>query len=113
MPDDGDWRGRRGTTWARIRRYVLERDAWTCRMPRCLHPGGRAIDPALPGTARWGPSVDHVIEIARHGQREDPANLRAAHRHCNVAAGGALGGRMRPRKTRRPDSQLGLPSRKW
>lgn len=108
-----DYRGRRGTAWNKLRQFVLERDGWTCRMPACLHPGGRAIDPALPGTARWGPSVDHVIEIARDGDRVDPANLRAAHRHCNVSAGGALGGRMRPRKPRAPASELGSQSRRW
>jgi hypothetical protein len=112
-----DYRGRRGSAWTKIRLFVLDRDAWTCRMPRCLHPAGRAIDTTLPGTAKWGPSVDHVIEVALDGPREDPAFLRAAHRHCNVSAGGALGGRMRPRKPKPgpgpTPARLGSQSRRW
>lgn len=110
------YRGRRGSAWAKLRLYVLERDGWVCRMPRCLHPAGRAIDRRLSGTARWGPTVDHVIERALGGPLEDPRFLRAAHRHCNVAAGGALGGRMRPRPSRppaAPAARMRPQSRRW
>jgi hypothetical protein len=76
------------------RRYVLERDGWQCRMPVCLHPawaGGRVIDPALDGTGdEWSSSLDHVQRRADGGSNH-PANLRAAHRRCNWAAGGLPG----------------------
>ncbi len=52
-------------------------------MPVCLHPGGRAIDPALRGAdSPWAPSIDHVREIV-HGGPNEKWNMRAAHRECN------------------------------
>ena len=65
---------------------VLERDGWQCRMPVCLCPDGRAIDPDLRGTHDpWAPSVDHAVE-RRQGGDWTADNLRAAHIKCNEAA---------------------------
>lgn len=69
------------------RRGVWIRDGWQCRMPVCLHPGGRAIDPELAGLAgvAWAPSVDHIVQVADGGTNAW-ANLRSAHYACNDAA---------------------------
>jgi hypothetical protein len=66
---------------------IYHRDSWTCRMPRCLCPDGRAIDPALAGrgSQSWAPSVDHMTPLAQGG-RDDAANKRAAHQLCNADA---------------------------
>jgi HNH endonuclease len=71
---------------SRYFRDVPARDGWQCRMPVCLHPDGRDIDPALKGTGSpWAPSVDHIIRL-RDGGTWEPENLRAAHFQCNGAA---------------------------
>jgi 5-methylcytosine-specific restriction protein A len=68
-------RGRAGARWARVRQEVLDRDGHRCtiRIAGCT---GRATQ------------VDHVVPIAALGpddpRRDDPANLRAACRSCNV-----------------------------
>src|ERR1700723_2328184 len=65
---------------------IYRRDNWTCRMPRCLCPDGRAIDPGLASCpVSWAPSVDHVIPLVQGG-RDDAANKRAAHQLCNADA---------------------------
>lgn len=65
------------------KRQVLARDGWRCRMPQCLHPAGRRIDPGLAGTEDlWAPTVDHKIRES-DGGTSAMANLRAAHRWCN------------------------------
>lgn len=62
---------------------ILRRDRWQCRMPECLCPDGRAIDPALLHTnGTWAPTVDHIRQRADGGDNRD-GNLRAAHRMCN------------------------------
>ena len=55
-------------TWARIRRRVLERDAFRC--VRCKRPGRL--------------EVDHVIAIDHGGDPVDPANLQTLCRVCHV-----------------------------
>lgn len=64
---------------------IYTRDKWTCRMPVCLCPGGRAIDPRLRDTGQdWAPSIDHVQPL-RDGGRDVAGNKRAAHNRCNEA----------------------------
>jgi hypothetical protein len=68
---------------------IYDRDQWECRMPACLHPEGRAIDPALKGAGwhPWRPSIDHVVPLADGGPDTEP-NKRAAHSKCNDDADG-------------------------
>lgn len=54
--------------WRRLRRAVLDRDAWRCR--RC--GGAGRLD------------VHHVVPVA-DGGTDDPANLEAICRDCHVA----------------------------
>lgn len=65
---------------------VYRRDKWQCMMPVCLRPeedGGRNIDRNLRGTDDpWAPSIDHINELSRGG-KDDPGNMRAAHKLCN------------------------------
>lgn len=69
---------------------VYRRDNWTCRMPECLCPDGRAIDPALRGIdGPWAPSIDHITELARGGE-DSLRNMRAAHKRCNAEEAAAL-----------------------
>jgi 5-methylcytosine-specific restriction endonuclease McrA len=69
------------------KRQVWVRDRWQCRMPECLCPDGRAIDPALDSTnSPWAPSVDHIVRFADGGNSHH-TNLRSAHRECNNRAG--------------------------
>lgn len=44
---------------------------------------GREIDMSLPGTDPMGPTVDHIIPIAKGGHPADINNLQLAHRSCN------------------------------
>jgi hypothetical protein len=84
---------------------IYARDGWTCRMPECLCPDGRAIDRELDGRddpCSWAPSIDHRVPVALGG-RDDAPNKRAAHRRCNQAAAERLGstlGRVRKRSPR-------------
>lgn len=59
---------------------VFERDTWTC------HLCGEAIDRALSGRHRWGPTLDHLVPLALGGEHSY-ANVAAAHRACNSAKG--------------------------
>lgn len=66
-----------------VRRLALyERDAWTCQL--CSAP----VDPTLPRSDDWAPSLDHIecqswALIPDHSD----ANLRLAHRWCNAVRG--------------------------
>jgi 5-methylcytosine-specific restriction endonuclease McrA len=66
---------------------ILERDGWTCRVPKCLCPDGRRIRPDAP--VRWRGTADHVVPLARGGS-DIPDNLRAAHQACNSGKNSAL-----------------------
>lgn len=90
------WGGRRAQA---LTRYVLDRDGFRCRMPR---PDGEPC-------GRPATTADHVVPIARGGALWDPANLRAACRPCNVAAGARLGNERR-REIATPTLP---PSRLW
>ena len=71
---------------------IYSRDFWSCQMPECLCPEGRAIDPASFQHKRqgetggpWRASVDHIIPLSEGGW-DIAANKRAAHQLCNEAA---------------------------
>lgn len=66
--------GMRGRPWQRTRRHILERDNYRCQIQ-------------LPGCTILATEVDHIQPLARGGPPLDPANLRAACRHCNQARG--------------------------
>lgn len=61
---------------------IFQRDGWECRMPVCLCPEGRVIDPGLHDPDPWSVTVDHVLP-GRLGGTDAAANKRAAHRRCN------------------------------
>lgn len=63
-------------------REIFERDGWACRMPKCLCPAGRTIEPERRSPDQWAASIDHIVP-ASSGGRDDAANKRAAHRFCN------------------------------
>ena len=62
---------------------LAERDGWWCWL--C----GGAIDPRAPSDSRSGATVDHLVPRSRGGGHE-PANLRLAHKSCNVRRGNHL-----------------------
>lgn len=62
---------------------LAERDGWWCWL--C----GGAIDPALPRDSPNGATIDHLVPRSRGGAN-DLANLRLAHRRCNVRRGSHL-----------------------
>ena len=69
MPSNPRW----SRAWARRRRLILERDAWTCRLQYA-------------GCTGVATQVDHITP--RHfGGTDDPANLRAACAACNLGRG--------------------------
>lgn len=52
---------------------------------RC-HICNRKIDLSLSGTAKWGPTIDHILPVSLGGTNE-PNNLALAHRCCNSRRG--------------------------
>ena len=58
--------------WAKVRRFVLDRDHHQCRV--CLS--------GCTGTATH---VDHIMPLSEGGARLDPINLRASCQYCNLA----------------------------
>ena len=61
--------GGNGWNWQRIRKQILERDGYACRL-------------RLEGCTRVATVVDHRIGIARGGSDES-SNLRASCHNCN------------------------------
>lgn len=59
--------------WRRVRALVLARDGHTCRI-------------RLPGCIGHATHVDHIV-LKSKGGTDDPANLRAACRPCNLRRG--------------------------
>jgi len=87
------------------RKSVLQRDGWECKMPVCLHPYSRSINPALDGTKDpWSPTVDHVVPRASGGS-DGAQNLRAAHKECNERRHRPPGSRDPRRKVSDPLSE--------
>lgn len=44
---------------------------------------GKPVDKSLSGLDPMGPTVDHIIPVARGGHPADLDNLQLAHRSCN------------------------------
>lgn len=61
-------------------RDLVKRDGERCYL---CH---RKLDLTLPGTAKWGATIDHILPVSFGGTNE-ANNLALAHRHCNVARG--------------------------
>jgi 5-methylcytosine-specific restriction endonuclease McrA len=59
---------------------LADRDGRKCHICR------RKIDLNLPGSHRFGPTIEHILPISKGGNN-DPANLALAHRKCNVSRG--------------------------
>ena len=53
--------------WRRLRRVILERDSYRCRICR-----------------RWGGEVDHVVPVSRGGSEWDSANLQCLCSACHI-----------------------------
>ena len=72
---------RRGSTydsaWERVRKLVLERDRWECRIrgPKCVHSHDGD---------RCATESDHIVPVDAGGRRLDMNNLRAACKPCNA-----------------------------
>ena len=62
------------------RRYIHERDRWTC------HLCGEPVDREAVVPAALAPTLDHVIPLAAGGTHER-ANVRTAHYRCNAIKG--------------------------
>lgn len=62
------------------RLVVFERDGWICHL--CTEP----VDRTLSGRDRLGPTLDHVVPLSRGGEHSY-ANVKLAHRRCNVRRG--------------------------
>jgi hypothetical protein len=58
--------------WRRVRKVVLERDGYLCRV-------------RLPGCTGQATQCDHIISVDDGGSWFDEGNLRAACAHCNNA----------------------------
>lgn len=61
---------RTGRPWQRLRARIIQRDGGICHL--CGHPGAD--------------TADHIIPWSLGGT-DNPANLKAAHRHCNRVRG--------------------------
>lgn len=55
---------------------IFERDGWICQI--CGHPIDRVLKFPDPGSV----SLDHIVPVV-HGGKHEPANVQAAHFHCN------------------------------
>lgn len=78
--------------------------------------GGAYVDRDLPGTHRWGPTVEHEVALMLGGPElvRDGAVLHLAHNWCNAASSNRLRGQLaragRPTSTQRPSRRT---SRAW
>jgi 5-methylcytosine-specific restriction endonuclease McrA len=61
----------RSQTWKVVRRAVLARDAYQCRI-------------GLPGCQGRATQADHIVSLEVGGAPFDMGNLQAACKHCNV-----------------------------
>ncbi|WP_083459540.1 HNH endonuclease signature motif containing protein [Jiangella muralis] len=93
------WAGRRVTR----ARAAIRRRGQVQPCTRC----GRAID-----LDREAWHVDHIVELALGGAKDDPANHGPAHPRCNTAAGGKLGGQLAAARRRAP-TQRTERTRRW
>lgn len=92
--------GRSTRKWKRLKRD-FEILAAERKLPCWLD--GQPIDYTLPKDHPDSFSVDHFHPVSTHPEHaEDPANLKASHRHCNLARG-----------NRAPKLGLGRQTRNW
>jgi len=77
--------------WQRVRKTILERDAYTCQI----------VGPKCTTTAT---QVDHIVPVTQGGPWYDPSNLRASCQTCNYA----LIDRERKETWRGKDTQITL-----
>ncbi len=94
--------GRYGPRWAAARAAVLARQT---------HCGicGLLVNKRLSGRHPLGPTVDHIIPVAKGGPLYALANLQLAHRRCNEQKGSSRA--IPPRRGKRRPA--GTPSRDW
>lgn len=59
---------------------IAHRDGFRCQL--CKSP----VDMTLSGMEQWGPTIDHVIPLAKGGV-DGPENVQLAHRICNLRKG--------------------------
>lgn len=71
----------------RLSDIVLERDQWTCQMPRCLYPTRAIRRTARRHMDPESASVDLITPKSLNGSDRDINNLRAAHIRCNSSRG--------------------------
>jgi hypothetical protein len=71
-------KGRTGRPYRRLRAWVIATydDCYRC---------GRPVDKDLPGTHPWGPSLEHVVPLARGGDPASQDNAALSHLGCNAA----------------------------
>jgi len=103
--------GRQTHAWQVFRASVIADCDGICSW--CGHP----IDLSLSGRHRYGPSVDHIVELEDGGQLLDRANAQVLHAVCNSQKAGVRGGQ-RKRERKRGGSGLnsgrfGGTSRDW
>jgi len=67
----------RDRKWKGLRLFVLDRDGWQCQIRDR-------------GCTQVATSVDHITATVEGGSFWDPANLRAACKHCNTLRGSRL-----------------------
>ena len=94
---------RSGGRWRKLRGVVLDEET------HCGICGGE-VDKGTPGTAKWGPVVDHILPLATHPHLAyTRSNVQLAHRHCNGRKGSRTLGtptkRQRRKNERRPAQQ--------
>lgn len=65
------------------RRWVFERDDWTCQL--CRRPIDREAEP---GTD-WSASIDHIVPVSRGGEHTID-NVQCAHLRCNRMKGASI-----------------------
>lgn len=94
-------RGRGGRPYRRLVQWVKDTydDCYRCGWP---------VDKSLPGSHRWGPTLDHAIPLNRGGHPLDKDNAKLSHLHCNCAFGDG-----RKVTQRRPPPVRYTPSRVW
>jgi 5-methylcytosine-specific restriction endonuclease McrA len=94
-------KGRTGRPYRRLRtRVIAEEDVCF----RC----GQPVDKSLPGTHRWGPSLEHKVPLSRGGDPLTRENVALSHLGCN--AGYRDGRRITLREVPR---RRYSPSRAW
>lgn len=59
---------------------LADRDGSFCNICK------KKINMDLPGSHKWGPTIDHLLPVSMGGSNE-PGNLALAHRQCNTVRG--------------------------